>query len=102
MMAQTVAKQLDDAIDDRIQPNSFTEYISANLKCWKTDKNINKLQDGAPYHQYPDPIFELNDASFKGRRVWFGGSEAAENWTGMIEGAIMNGTVIGKKVADLL
>jgi monoamine oxidase len=42
----------------------------------------------------------LNDDTINGRRIWFGGSEASEDWTGMIEGAVMNGTEIGKKIAN--
>jgi len=101
MMGQIVSKQLDDSSIAKNSSTSFSEYASVHLKCWKTDKNINKVQDAAPYPQHPQPIYGLNDDAFDGRRVWFGGSEASEDWTGFIEGAVMNGTQIGKKVANL-
>jgi len=95
MMAQIVAKQLDESAVAKTNSSSFSKYQSIQMKCWKTDKNINKLHDAEPYPLYPQPIFGLNDDTIDGRRIWFGGSEASEDWTGMIEGAVMNGTEIG-------
>ena len=99
-MAEIVAKQLDESVIKETNSSSFSNYQSTQMKCWKTDKNINKLHDAAPYPLYPQPIFGLNDDTINGRRIWFGGSEASEDWTGMIEGAVMNGTEIGKKIAN--
>jgi len=56
--------------------------------------------DAEPFPIHPQPIFGINDDTVKERRIWFGGSEASEDWTGMIEGAVMNGIELGKKIAN--
>ena len=99
-MAKIVAKQLDEHVPDIDRSYSFLNYNSVYLKCWKTDKNINKVNDAEPFPIHPQPIFGINDDTVKERRVWFGGSEASEDWTGMIEGAVMNGIEVGKKIAN--
>ena len=99
-MAKIVAQQLDNHLPSLTRSNSFLSYRSVYLKCWKTDKNINKVNDAEPFPIHPQPIFGLNEDAVEGRRVWFGGSEASEDWTGMIEGAVMNGTEVAKKIAN--
>ena len=99
-MAQIVTGQLNNIYVKRTKPSSFSQYKYVNFKCWKTDKHINVLSDAEPYPIHPQPITGINDDVEK-RRVWFGGSEASQHWTGMIEGAVMNGTQIGKKIANI-
>ena len=100
IMAEIVSKQLDESEIERTNSTSFSKYESRHLKCWRTDKNINKVDDDESYPVYPNAILGLNDDTIEGRRIWFGGSEASENWTGMIEGAVMNGNMIGEKIAN--
>ena len=100
IMAEIVSKQLDESGIERTNSTSFSKYESRHLKCWRTDKNINKVDDAESYPVYPNAILGLNDDTIEGRRIWFGGSEASENWTGMIEGAVMNGNMIGEKIAN--
>ena len=99
-MAKIVAQQLDEHVPGVKKSNYFLNYTSLHLKCWKTDKNINKVNDAEPFPIHPQPIFGINDDTIDNRRIWFGGSEASEDWTGMIEGAVMNGINIGKKIAN--
>jgi len=99
-MADKVASQL--GAKGGPDGQRFLAYDDMELKCWRTDAHISTANEGANFPMHPYPIRDLNDESNKNRRIWFCNSEGSMHLTGMLEGAVHNGTACAKVVAGKL
>ncbi|CAD7958751.1 unnamed protein product [Amoebophrya sp. A120] len=109
----------DDDSHAQATTSTIANYAHAEFKFWATEPAINPDFDamsaggvgrGMIYPAHPHPIRGLNDevmvknksssssAVDHLRRVWFGNSEAAEEWSGMLEGAVR----AAERAADLV
>eukprot|EP00392_Amoebophrya_sp_AT5.2_P000134 g134.t1 len=90
MMAQRVSEQLSDPTTPfSIGIEVSSNYAMATFKDWHRDAAVQVPgRDASGLPVTPKPIKGLNER-VPGRRIWFGNSEASDNWTGMLEGAVL-------------
>ncbi|CAD7952306.1 unnamed protein product [Amoebophrya sp. A25] len=72
------------------------------FKAWRNDTDIMPESDqNMAFPQHPHDIRGLNN-EHPGRAIWFASSEAAEDWTGMLEGAVIAGELAADVVIEKL